>query len=68
MKITDNSVQFEIRVWRKEDGRICIVTGNSEIKSLGVDFISTVNGRDGSKRCHKNLFKKLESVLVGAGV
>ena len=63
MKIAEKSVRFEISVWRDENNRIHIAAADPEIRVLVPNFHSTVNDRDGSVRCHRNLFGKLEAVL-----
>ena len=68
MKVSDNSVRFEIGIWRGEKGEIHITATDPEIKKLFNGFHSTVNDRSDSKRCHKNLFGKLEAVLNKANV
>ena len=68
MKVSDKTVRFEIGIWRDARGQIHITVTDSEVKKLVRNFHSTVNDRNGSKRCHENLFGKLEAVLNKAGV
>ncbi len=68
MKVSNKSVRFEIGIWRGEKGEIHITATDPDVKNLVKGFHSTVNDRNGSKRCHKNLFGKLEAVLNQANV
>ncbi len=68
MKVSDKSVRFEIGIWRGEKGEIHITATDPDVKKLVKNFHSTVNDRDESKRCHKNLFGKLEAVLGSVDV
>ena len=54
------SIQFAIDVWwQEDDGHLHIASSETGTP----DFHTTVNDRDGSARCHKNLFMKLAKVL-----
>lgn len=52
------AVYFEIRVWRNEK------TGDIHITAPGPHgFLTVVNNREGSARCHNNLYQHLKAVL-----
>ena len=56
--------RFSIDVWwQLDDEEIHITSSDSGTPN----FHTTVNDKDGSKRCHKNLFMKLAQVLEAAG-
>ncbi len=56
-----NSVYMQIGIWLAEDGQIHIASNDAE------NFHTTVNNKNGSKRCHENLYLKLSRVLAEAG-
>ncbi len=57
----DKSATMTVRIWRAIDkyGRECIKMASSEDRFT----ITTINEREGSERCHKNLHMKLRRVL-----
>lgn len=63
MKVSKNSVRFEVGIWRDKTNAIHIALTDRELNKIVSNFHTTVNNRDGSERCHKNLYKKLEAVL-----
>ena len=63
MIVSEKAVRFEIGIWLDERGAIHLAATDPEVKRLVKHFHTTVENRDGSKRCHKNLYAKLESVL-----
>lgn len=68
MNVATKSVRFEVSIWRDANNSIHIAAADPEIKQIAPNFHSTVNNRDGSVRCHKNLYGKLEAVLDACGV
>ena len=68
MRVSKKSVRFEVGIWRGPRGDIHITATDKDLKQLVHNFHSTVNDRDGSIRCHKKLYEKLEAVLLAAGV
>ena len=68
MRIAKKSVRFEIGIWRGPKGDIHITATDKDVKKVVQNFHSTVNNRDGSIRCHKKLFEKLEAVLTAAAL
>lgn len=58
------SIRFSIDIWWQADqGMIHIASTDAGTEN----FHTTVNDKDGSIRCHKNLFMKLAQVLEAAG-
>lgn len=56
--------KMEISIWEK-DGEIHISLGGLNIE--GVTGISTINDKEGSKRCHQHLYNQLKKVLENNG-
>ena len=66
MKVREGSLSVRIEVdvwWQEDDGHIHIASTDTGTP----DFHTTVNEREGSVRCHRNLFMKLAEVLEHAG-
>ena len=68
MKVATKSIRFEVSIWRDANNSIHIAAADPEIKQIAPNFHSTVNNRDDSVRCHKNLYGKLEAVLDAYGL
>ena len=68
MKVSENSVRFEVGIWRDETNEIHITVTDPELKKLVLNFHTKVNNRNGSVRCHKNLYRKLEAVFEACGI
>ena len=52
-------LRVEMRIWKKAGQEDIAMSGRVEERR----FITTVNNRKGSKRCHENLYKKLKGLL-----
>lgn len=52
------SITVELNLWQREDGQIAL---------SWEDQITTVNNTEGSKRCHPNMFDKLQATLRAHG-
>lgn len=58
------SLNIKVTVWyNKKTDAIHIASNDPAVPG----FISTVNHKAGSERCHKNLFRKLARQLIAAG-
>jgi Fe2+ or Zn2+ uptake regulation protein len=58
-------VRIPLEIWYDENDEsihlVCQESGNV------FNFHSTVNEKDGSARCHKNLYKHLKQILIKFG-
>lgn len=61
------TVRFEISIWSSQNGSIHIAASDPDVKIAVPDFHSTVNDRLGSRRRHRNLYRKLHKLLKSVG-
>ena len=60
---TVRTAQAHLSIWYNEEtGHIHLAIPDSSF------FVTTVNDVDGSKRCHRNLYKKLARYLLQEGL
>lgn len=54
-----SNVKLDISIFKRNDGQISISHQDPD----GTEFITTVNDKEGSARCHRNLFNHLKDIL-----
>ena len=61
-------VRFEVDVWLNEkDGAIHLVAHDQDVIAHVPEFHTTINNKEGSARCHRNMFGKLMKLLRATG-
>ncbi len=61
-------VRFEVSMWFNEkDSSIHLSTNDRDVIAHVPEFHTTINDREGSARCHRNMYGKLMKLLRATG-